>query len=261
MSSQHRRVFLHNPPMDTPSNQYQSSTIMSKPQCDPSAAQTNADMGYQQTKLPPSSSASQQGWQRHQDQQHLHRMQQQQQELLQLRGQGRGPTHNQPVRPSHDGTQYAPNYQGGKILPPVNLDNQPRSMQLAAVAGTNAVPMQRQFQQHDEYNYSRNSGPTSLDSSLQKQRPPANYTNHPSPERSPLAGARRQEQPQPTQYASEGINEEIRYQADKQRRHQEYERFDSDLKLDPYLICPKCKLQFREGQLPEYRHHIDNCRR
>lgn len=61
------------------------------------------------------------------------------------------------------------------------------------------------------------------------------------------------------QSISEDINKEIRVQAELQRRKQQHDKIDSDLAYDPYLICPKCKLQFREGQLPEYRHHIDNC--
>ena len=240
--------------MDTPSDQYRTSAAMSKPHYDPSVAHTNAGMPYQNQL--PSSSTGQQGWQRQQEQQRIHSMQQQQQEeQLHMRGQGRGSSHNQP-------SYYQPDYQGKAHLPPANIDNhQPRSIQPGYnVAGTNAAPMQRQFQ-HDEYNYGRNSGPTSLDSSLIKSRSAAGYTGLPSPDRSPIAATRRAEQPtqQPTQYASEAINEEIRYQADRQRRHQEYERFDSTLQLDPYLICPKCQLQFREGQLPEYRHHIDNC--
>ena len=60
--------------------------------------------------------------------------------------------------------------------------------------------------------------------------------------------------------ASEGIDEEIRIQADLQNRQQQQDEFESGLAFDPYLICHKCKRQFREGQLPEYRHHIDNCR-
>ena len=59
---------------------------------------------------------------------------------------------------------------------------------------------------------------------------------------------------------SEGINEEIRTQADLQRRKQQQDEIESGLAYDPYLICHKCNRQFREGQLPEYRHHIDNCR-
>ena len=247
-------------PVDTSSDQYRTSTTMSKlrPPYDPS---TNAGMSFQQP--PPSSSSQQQAWQIRQEQQHLYKMQQQHQEdRLYLRGQGRGPSHNQPVKPLHEGIHYppTPNYQGqGKIiLPPSNVDKyQPRSIQPEYyVAGTNAAPMQGQFP-HDDYNHGRNSGSASLDGSMTKLRSGADYTNHPLPDHSPLATAKRPEKP--TQYASEDINEEIRYQADKQRRHQEYERFDPTLQLDPYLICPKCKLQFREGQLPEYRHHIDNC--
>ena len=237
-------------PVDTPSDQYRTPTTMSKPHYDPSVVHTNAGMPYQ--NQPPSSSTGHQAWQRQQEQQRIHSMQQQQQqEQLHLRGQGRGSSHNQPL-------YYPPDYQGTAGLPPVNIDNhQPRSIQPGYnVAGTNAAPMQRQFPP-DDYNYGRNSGPTSLDSSIPKSRSAAGYSGHPSPDRTHLAATRRSEQP--TLYASEAINEEIRYQADRQRRHHEYERFDSTLQLDPYLICPKCQLQFREGQLPEYRHHIDNC--
>ena len=140
-----------------------------------------------------------------------------------------------------------------------NIDNQQlRSMQPDYnIAGTNVAPLQGKLP-NDDYNYyGRIIGPASLDSSLIKPRPAAGHTNLPPPDQSPLTAGRRPKKP--TQYASEAINEDIRYQADRQRRHQEYERFDSNLQLDPYLICPKCKLQFREGQLPEYRHHIDNC--
>ena len=58
---------------------------------------------------------------------------------------------------------------------------------------------------------------------------------------------------------SEVLNEEIRIQANLQRRQQQQDEFESGLAYDPYLICHKCNRQFREGQLPEYRHHIDNC--
>jgi len=240
------------------SNQYHAPSTVSS--SDPSLAHTNAEMGFQQRSPP--SSTSQPSWQRQQEQQYHYKMQQQQQEEhLHLRGQGRGAIRNQPLKPQHEATYYSSDYQGQgiKYLSPANLDNyQPKSMQPGAeynVAGTNAAPMQ--FPQ-DDYSHGRSSGPASLDISITtKPRPPPGYAN-PSPlNQSPLTGARRPEKP--TQYASEGINEEIRYQADKQRRYQEYERFDSNLQLDPYLICPKCKLQFREGQLPEYRHHIDNC--
>ena len=236
--------------MDIPSNQYHLSTTMFEPpHYDQSVAHTNAGMVNQHQ--PPPSSTSQQALQRQQEIQRMHRMQQQQQEQLHIRGQGRGLSHNQP-------SPYPSDYQAKKYLPPTNIDNhQPRSIQPGYnIAGTNAAPPQSQFLP-DEYNYGRNSGPTSLDSSITKSRSAAVYTGHPSPDRSPLTATRRSEQP--TQYASEAINEEIRYQADRQRRHQEYERFDSTLQLDPFLICPKCQLQFREGQLPEYRHHIDNC--
>ena len=59
---------------------------------------------------------------------------------------------------------------------------------------------------------------------------------------------------------SVGISEEIRVLADLQHNQQHQDGFESGLAYDPYLICHKCKRQFREGQLPEYRHHIDNCR-
>ena len=246
-------------PVDTSPEQYHTSTTMSKPRppYDPS---TNPGMIFQH-QPPPSSSSQQQAWQMRQEQQYVYRMQQQhQQDQLYLRGQGRGPPHNQPVKPLHEGIHYPPDYQGQgkKFLPPSNFDNyRPRVLQPEYnVAGTNATPIQGQFP-HDDYNYGRNSGPISLESSMTKSRSGAGYTNHPPPDHFPLTTAKRPEKP--TQCASEGINEEIRYQADKQRRHQEYEEFNSTLQLDPYLICPKCKLQFREGQLPEYRHHIDNC--
>ena len=265
LSSQQRRMSPRDPPFssmatpaDTLSNQYHAPSTVSS--SDPSLAHTNAEMGFHQR--PPPSSTSQPSWQRQQEQQYHYKMQQQQhEEHLHLRGQGRGAIRNQPLKPQHEATYYPSDYQGQgtKYIPPANIDNyQPKSMQPHTehnVAGTNAAPMQ--FPQ-DDYSHGRSSGPASLDSSITtKPRPPPGYAN-PSPlNQSPLTGARRPEKP--TQYASEGINEEIRYQANKQRRYQEYERFDSNLQLDPYLICPKCKLQFREGQLPEYRHHIDNC--
>ena len=164
--------------VDTPSDQYHSSTTMSKPSSYDSSTYINAGMAFQQQpqRPPPPSSTSQQAWQMHQEQQHFYKMQQQQQqEQLYLRGQGRGPLHNQPLKPLLEGT-HPLDYQGQgkkgiKVLPPTNIDN---------------------------YQY------------------------------------------QP-------------------RLIQEYERFDSPPPFDPYLTCPKCKLQFREGQLPEYRHHIHNC--
>ena len=309
---------------------------------------------------PPPSSTSQQAWQLQQEnQQQLYVVQQQQQEQLHIRGQGRGSSYNQPVKPLHEGTQYPPDYQGKNYVQPTN--HQPRSMQPTNIdnhqlrsmqpeyniagtnaaplqgklpnddynyyglssgpasldnsltkprpagsiqptsidnhqlrlmqpqyniAGANAAPLQGKLPNDNDYNYyGRSSGPASLDSSLTKLRPAGGNTNHPPPVQSPIAFSKRAETPtqyaletineeihyqadrqrrhqeyeRPTQYASEAINEEIRYQSDRQRRHQEYERFDCNLQLDPYLICPKCKLQFREGQLPEYRHHIDNC--
>ena len=287
--------------MDTQSDQYHTSTAKPRPQYDTSVGHTNAEMGYHQQ--PPPSSTSQPAWQRQQEhqrqghqrqqehhhqqehqrqehqqhqehqrhqehQQQLYVAQQQQQEQLHIRGQGRGSSYNQPVKPLHEGTQYPPDYLGKKYMQPTNhqhrsmqptnIDNyQPMSMQPECnIAGTNAAPLQVKLP-NDDYNYYGRSGPGSLDTSLSKSRPGGGHTNLPPLDQSPLTASRRPEKP--TQYASEAINEEIRYQADRQRRHQEYERFDSNLQLDPYLICPKCKLQFREGQLPEYRHHIDNC--
>lgn len=61
-------------------------------------------------------------------------------------------------------------------------------------------------------------------------------------------------------YISDGINSEIRRVAEEQRNKAKVECFVDGLALDPYLICHKCKHQFQEGQFPEYRHHIDNCR-
>ena len=202
--------------MDTPSDQYRTSTTLSKSSYyDPSVVHTNAEMPYQNQL--PSSFMSQQAWQGQPEQQHIYSMQLQHQEQLHIRGQGRGS--------SHDRLFYPPDHQGKTHLPLVNIDNhQPRLIQPGYdVTGTNAAPMQRQF----------------------------------LPNQSPLVVTRRSEQP--THCASEAINEEIRYQADRQRRHQDNENFDSTLQLDPYMICPKCQLQFREGQLSEYRDHIYNC--
>ena len=262
-SHQQRRISPHNPAFsnmstqaDISSDQYHTPSTVSS--SDTSLSHTNAGMGYHHQPLP--SSTSQSSRQRQQEQQYHYKMQQQQQEeQLHSRGQGRGAMHNQSVKPQHEATHYPFDHQGQgkKFLPPANIDHkQPRSIQPGAeynVAGTNAAPTQIS---PDNYNYARSSGPASLDSSITtKPRPSAGHANLPPV--APLAVTRRPEKP--TQYASEGINEEIRYQADKQRRYQEYESFDSNLQLDPYLICPKCKFQFREGQLPEYRHHIDNC--
>ena len=270
--------------MDTQSGQYHTPTTMSRPRYNTSVGHTNAEMAYHQQ--PPPSSTSQLAWQRQQEhqqqqehqrqehqrqqerQQQLYVAQQQQQEQLQIRGQGRGSSYNQAVKPLHEGTQYPPDYQGKKYIPPtkhqhmsmqpINIDNhQLRSMQPEYnIAGTNAVPLRRKLP-NDDYNYYGCRGTASLDTSLSKSRPGGDHTNDSPPDQSPLTASRKPEKS--TQYGSEAINEEICYQADRQRRHQEYEGFDSNLQLDPYLICPKCKLQFREGELPEYRHHIDNC--
>ena len=316
-------------PTDTQSDHYPSSSTMSRPYYGSVMMYAYSENAHHQQ--PPPLSTSQQAWQwQEENQQQLYGVQQQQQERLHIRGQIRG-SYNQPVKPLHEETQYSPDYQGKKYIPPANhqhmsmqptnidnhhlrsmqpeynvagtkaaplqgelpnddysyygrssgpasLDNsltkprpagsiQPtnidnhhlRSMEPEyTIAGTNAAPLQGKLPNDSDYNYyGRSSGPVSLDSSLTKPRPVGGNTNHPPPDQYPPAASRRPEKP--TQYALETIDEEIRYQADRQRRHQEYERFNLNVKLDPYLICPKCKLQFREGQLPEYRHHIDNC--
>ena len=112
-----------------------------------------------------------------------------QQEQLHVSGQGRGSSHDQP-------SYYQPDYQRKYYLSPVNIENyQPRlPQQDYNVAGTNAAPMQRQFSP-GEYSYGKNSGPTSLDSSITKSRSVADYTGKPSPDPSPLAATRRAEQP------------------------------------------------------------------
>ena len=61
-------------------------------------------------------------------------------------------------------------------------------------------------------------------------------------------------------YASENINKEIAVTADRVRSGRANQMDSQYLPFDPYLTCHKCKLQFKEGQLPEYRHHIDECR-
>lgn len=156
---------------------------------------------------------------------------------------------------------------GGKYLPPsATIDSHPSSMQphhgRYNIAGTNAG-MQQDRNIADEPHHGhfgeRHTGPVSLGSYQTRQAAGYGNTNLP-----PLVPTVRSERPPPVQakqFVSEGINEEIRDQADKQRHQNQQElEFTSHLEYDPYLICPKCKLQFREGQLPEYRHHIDNCR-
>ena len=192
-------------------------------------------------------------------------------------GQGRGGTPQNMGKPT----------QSGKYLPPSKFDIQPQSMQEYNTAGTNAVVLrhhqqqqqqqqhqqqqQQQQQQHDrfyadrqhneQYGQGRYTGPVSLDS--YKAKHGYNNANFPHPQQ-PQHSAVRSEQPpqgQAEHYVSEGINEEIRHQADYQRHQNQQDlEFTSQLPLDPYLICPNCKKQFREGQLPEYRRHIDSCR-
>ena len=63
-------------------------------------------------------------------------------------------------------------------------------------------------------------------------------------------------------YVSDGINGEIKRVADNVRSPSpEVAAFYEFGALDPNLICHKCRRQFHEGQLPEYRHHIDYCQR
>jgi len=194
-------------------------------------------------------------------------------------GQGRGRTPQSTGRPT----------QSGKYLPPSNFDVQPQSMQEYNTAGTNAVVQQhhqrhhqhqlqqrQQQQQHDrfyadqqhneQYGQGRYTGPVSLDSYKTKAKHMAagyNNANFPHPQQSQYPAVRSEQPPQgqAEHYVSEGINEEIRHQADYQRHQNQQDlEFTSQLPLDPYLICPACKKQFREGQLPEYRRHIDSCR-
>ena len=215
--------------MDTQSDQHHVPTATSRSHYD-----SSVDPGKAYYQQPPPSSTSQPVWQRQlEHQQQLYAAQQLHQEQLHIRGQERESSHNQPVKPLHEGTQYPPDYQGKKYIPPAN--HQPRSMQPTNIdnhqlrsiqpeyniAGANAAPLQGKLP-YDDYNYYGSSGGSVFSSSSFTKPVPAPY-------QSPLTASRR---PQ---------------------------RFDSNLQLDPYLICPKCKLQFREGQLPEYRHHIDNC--
>ena len=34
---------------------------------------------------------------------------------------------------------------------------------------------------------------------------------------------------------------------------------DTDIPFDPNLVCPKCKKQFREGEIQKYRNHFKSC--
>ena len=207
------------------------------PPHDPTVGQTNADMAaqhyYHQKQQQQQQLHQHQAWQQQQQQHQL----QQHQLQLQPRGQGREMFSNQSAHPAGDpygGTTKYPN----KHLPLLhsNLGSQPMSFggmnapQRDYDVGTNATSQQnrqhRDNTPHDHFN----NPPRSLDSFHSKNAPPV----------------------------SEGINEKIRVQADLQRRQQQ-EEFESGLALDPFLVCHKCNRQFREGQLPEYRHHIDNC--
>lgn len=181
-----------------------------------------------------------QTWQQERQQQHQYQMNQQPQNNLYLREQGRGMFHNQPVRPGGDVYPGGSNYPQKYLLPTRDhLGGQPMSLGRVNVAqrdygtaGTNAAPQHDTPRMDDTYHNRLNNAPMSWDN-FQSKNP------------APL---------------SEGINEEIRIQADLQRRQQQQDEFESTLAYDPYLICHKCNCQFREGQLPEYRHHIDNCR-
>ena len=224
----------HNyPSSQHPSNYTPSMASKYPPQHDPTVGHTNAEYHYPQQH-------QQEVWQQERQLQQQYQMNQHQQNLQQ-RGQGRGMFHNQGMHPG-GGDMYA----GGTVyphkhLPPPSRDNfggQPMSLGRVNVpqrdystTGTNAAMKQDTPHRDDILHDRLNNPPMSLDSFRSKNPAPV----------------------------SEGINEEIRIQADLQRRQQQQDEFESGLAYDPYLICHKCKRQFREGQLPEYRHHIDNC--
>ena len=241
---------------DYPSSQHPnySTSMGSKypPLRDATVAQTNADVTkyyhpqqqqqlHQQQQQQQQQLYQQEGiWQQERQRQQQYPMNQQPQSNLQLREQGRGMFHNQPVRPGSDVYGGGANYPQ-KYLSPArdNLGGQPMSLGRVNVphrdystVGTNATPQHDTPRMDDTYHDRLNNAPMSLDSFRSKNPAPV----------------------------SEGINEEIRIQADLQRRQQQQDEFESGLAYDPYLICHKCNRQFREGQLPEYRHHIDNCR-
>ena len=232
-------------PHDYSAKQHQSGYSPSMapkypPQHDPTVGHTNADYHYQQQQQ---KLRQQEAWEQELQLQQQYQMNQQQQNShSQQRGQGREMFQNQAMR-AGGGDMYA----GGRVystkhLPPPSHDNfggQPMSLGRVnmpqrdySTTGTNAA-MQQDTPHRDDVPHDRlNNPPMSLDSFRSKNPAPV----------------------------SEGINEEIRIQADIQRRQQQQDEFESGLAYDPYLICHKCKRQFREGQLPEYRHHIDNCR-
>ena len=180
--------------------------------------------------------------QRNWQQEHQLQQQYQMNENSQQRRQGRGMLKNQGIH-AGGGDIYA----GDKVCPyrhslaslhddfggqPMSLGRMNMPQRGYNTAGTN-VAMQQDTPHRDDVPHDRlKNPPMSLDSFRSKNPAPV----------------------------SEGINEEIRIQADLQRRQQQLDEFESGLAYDPYLICHKCKRQFREGQLPEYRHHIDNCR-
>ena len=200
---------------------------------DPAIVQTNADMSHYQY---------QQQLQQQQRQQQLIQQEHQQYQMsrhpqnnLQQRGQGREVPHNQPGGGVYPGDtnypqKYLPPPHGNFAAQPASLGRYQRDYN---TPGTNAAMQQDTPRMDDAYQDRFNNPPMSLDSFRSKNPAPV----------------------------SEGINEEIRLQAE-QRRHQQQAQDDleSGLEYDPYLVCHKCKRQFREGQLPEYRHHIDNCR-
>ena len=35
---------------------------------------------------------------------------------------------------------------------------------------------------------------------------------------------------------------------------------DEDIPYDPNLICPKCNLNFRIGEIQKYRRHVPTCK-
>ena len=225
-------------PHDYSSKQHQSSMGPKyPPQHDPTVGPTNAEYQYQ---LQQQKVHQQEAWQQ-QHQMQQYQMNQQQQNNSQQRGQGREMFQNQAMHPGGGDVYAGGTVYSTKHLPPPSHDNfggQPMSLGRMNMpqrdyntAGTNAA-MQQGTPRIDDVPHDRlNNPPMSLDSFRSKNPAPV----------------------------SEGINEEIRIQANLQRRQQQPDEFESGLAYDPYLVCHKCNRQFREGQLPEYRHHIDNC--
>ena len=225
-------------PHDYPSSQHPSNYSPSMgakypPQHDPTVGHTNAEYHYQPQH-------QQEVWQPQRQLQQKYQMNQQQQNS-QHRGRGRGMFQNQAVHGSRDMYAGSIVYTHKRLPPPSheNFGGQPMSLGRISMsqrdyntAGTNAGMLQNTPRIDDAPHDRLNNSPRSLDSFRSKNPAPV----------------------------SEGINEEIHVRADLQRRQQQQDEFESGLAYDPYLTCHKCKRQFREGQLPEYRHHIDSCR-